>query len=522
MSNQSELTEKQQEEVRKIASSLFDTFKTSIQTEIKNLTELLNDPGLKQYLRQNKPGRAYKSLYEQKLTKGTDTKGNRNSVQKDKKQVKPEAEASNKQEKKAVTGQPEVRKADLHSEKPAEDKKKFERKPLIKERAKYPLSPTHQKQKIFKEPRRNLSSAENTPGALNVAKKGVKDEKQGSQAESKKTHPPTTRKSPRLNKLQSANKPEEHKKEEGIRKEPGVVGKKSSKDIVEHKEQPKERKHSNAKEIDAEKKVNKKLPEHKEVPQSKEKVEEYINEKDNNKGVPKVNEQKQGTACRKSAKTLEHKDTTPKEGDVTKKQDHKEEVNEKVESSKKPIEHKKVEEKHDPQLEKDVKKVEKKPVVQKEAEKKGENKKEEVSKRKNLDKMKTVDVEHTKELKRELKEDDKKIHAPSKKTDKKELPKAQELKEEEREPEQQKKDTQHKEVKFNEPVSKEIPQHAEQPQTKKEEVKVKETKGQRRKRKRRNRKRRLSNNSKGVLKEPVKRTLSTNYVKPTIEPKEAS
>ena len=502
MSNQSELTEKQQEEVKKIASSLFDTFKISIQTEIKKLTELLSDPELKQYLRQNRPGRAYRSLYEQKFTKSTDTKGNCNSVQKDKKEVKPETEVSNKQEKKTLVGQEhkhDVKKAELHNEKAIEDKKKLEHKPLTKEKVKYPLSPAHQKQKIYKEPKRNLSNSENMPGGSNALKKESKDEKQGLQVESKKTHPPTTKKSSRSNKLEPTKKHKEHEKEE-IKKEPAVSGKKSSKDIIEHKEIPKERRHSNAKEVDAEKKVNKKLPEHKEVPQSKEKIEEHIKEKSNIKEAPKkdkANEQKQGLAHRKSGKALEHK-----EGGVAKKQEPKEEINEKAESNKKPIENKKIEEKH-------VSKV------QEEGEK--------AIQKKNLEKKNSFNIEHAKELK-EANKKYKKIHevAPGQKAAKKELPKNQELKEEEREQESQlKKDTQQKEVKLNGPSVKEIPQHEEAAKVK-EETKVKETKGQRRKRKRKNRERRLSDSLKGVLREPVKRTLSTNYVKSTTESEEAS
>eukprot|EP00826_Nyctotherus_ovalis_P064149 TRINITY_DN9404_c0_g1_i15.p1 TRINITY_DN9404_c0_g1~~TRINITY_DN9404_c0_g1_i15.p1 ORF type:complete len:518 (+),score=185.32 TRINITY_DN9404_c0_g1_i15:226-1779(+) len=508
MSNQGELTDKQKEEVRNIVSSVFDTFKTSIQTEIKNLTELLSDPGLKQYLQTKKPGR----FYEHRLN----AKVNRTALQKDKKMAKPENEVASKPKKPMASHHPvhehkpeDKEKVELTREKPAEEK------PKSPAQARRPSLPKQEKQKMYKEPKRYLSSAENMSGALNVAKRGAKEERRSLQAEGKKLQPPSVRKPSRNSKLEPAKKQEEHEHKEGIKKEKAGERMLSKEEEPKQKEKGqkeihKERRPHNSKEADGDKKMPK---EKSEAKQPKEKVSNKELHRQN-----KANEQKQGVVHKKSGnmQTIhEHK-----EDNLAKKQESHKEI------SNKPIDHKKANEVCKPQELTEQKaesadhhkELEKKPV-HREA--------EEQSRRKNLERKNAIDGDNARRLKKELKADSKEIREVFS-SDKPEAHKDEQATMPGKQKEEvtvgkklNKNDKRENKPEEEVPPPKEAQQHEEllkpQEEAKEgEQVKVKETKGQRRKRKRRNRK--MSEMLKKGLKDPVKRALSSNYVNPAIEP----
>lgn len=542
MSTQSELTDRQREEIRTIASSLFDNFKTSIQTEVKKLTDLLSDPGLKQYLQTRRPGKAYGSLLDSHTGKRTEQKVNRVSVPKEKKPLKAEAEVSHKklvESNPSVHEQkPERKKSEQSNEKGVEDKKKQG----IRKELKYPKSPSHEKQKIYKEPRRNLSNADNVSGAMNAAKRNIKGEKANLQTEGKKPRPPTTKKSSRSSKLEALKKPEElheHKKEEGIKKE-AVMGPKK---VVEHKEKepehnkelPKERKLSNVKEINAEKKPTKKVQESKE-PAHKEKVEVSPKAKAQPKGMnsskelhkgDNVIDQNQEVTRKKSGKAFElivaKEYHDKKEG---KPIEHgKVEANHKIREVNRKDSDSKGEKSHEATHRKEVKEQDKKQEHPKELEKKESIKKEQEAKKKNLSRKNAIDKEEAQRLKKEANKEQSKP-CESAPIQAKELDEAKEKQEQHKERHINRKDEKlqkpieepSKESKDRTTKTKEIPQHEELTKPKEGEVKKKETKGQRRKRKRRNKK--LSANLKEVVKEQGKRRLSKNYEKPVIEVQE--
>lgn len=239
MNNEGGLSKKQEDEVKNIAMSLLNNFKESLATELKQLTEVLSDPGIQQYLKSKKSqGPAAELIAEFKSGKIDVSKTHHGPAHKEKQPHKTEAKTSPKSlpgkkgkegEKSPVqkTGeeeaqithegkQPEVQKEDeshgeVGKEKIMETEHKGEKKKGEtggKGRKIVAKSPEPIKTKTSREPKRNLSSTENVQGAINVVKQKVKDIKKGLVTNERKRSGITGKKSPKAEKPETAKKSE--------------------------------------------------------------------------------------------------------------------------------------------------------------------------------------------------------------------------------------------------------------------------------------------------------------------------